>query len=633
MAFGRGAGQGRVVRFALASAWRRSRYAFHAGPLYGWRYLGPAPDRLVIAPTDLRTADPTIAHDIYAGRYVFAGEAVDVSGFSVFEVEPPSRAWAAGLHGFGWLRHLRASDLAVSRQNARALIDEWIRFQKSHDRIATDPVVMARRVSSWLAQTPLVLEGCDHGFYRRFMRSLTRQVRSLRRVAHDVPPGRPRLSVAMALAAAALSLADQNRFVRQAARFVDQELARQILPDGGHVSRNPGAVLDILVDLLPLRQAFTARGMQPSPALLGAIDRMMPMLRFFRLGDGAFAKFNGMGETELGLLAAVLAYDDARGAPVRNAPHSGYQRIDAGGTVLIADTGAPPPPALSREAHAGCLAFEMSVGRQPIVVNCGIPGPGAAALRRLARATAAHSTVTFNDASSCRFLAGGVLANRLGEVIVAGPGKVELTRLDEKRHTRITAAHDGYVDRYGIRHERRLAMRPDGLRLDGKDSFTNPSGAPLALGGKDAFAIRFHLHPAVEASRLETGEGVLLVLPDGSGFVFEAPGHDVMIEESIRLSDIRGNRRAEQIVVHGRAMQFPAVRWHFEQVAGPGHYVADAWSDEDAWPEEGSVPEADAWPEEQATSEGGPAEAEGETLSLAETELAEEVEGETPPRA
>ena len=59
---------------------------------------------------------------------------------------------------------------------------------------------------------------------------------------------------------------------------------------------------------------------------------MMPMLRFFRHGDGSFALFNGMGPTPPDLLATILAYDDARGAPVANAPHSGYQRVEAGGT-------------------------------------------------------------------------------------------------------------------------------------------------------------------------------------------------------------------------------------------------------------------------------------------------------------
>ena len=113
---------------------------------------------------------------------------------------------------------------------------------------------------------------------------------------------------------------------KRATKRLADELDRQILPDGGHISRNPGALIELLVDLLPLRQAFTARNIPPPPALLNAIDRMMPMLRFFRHGDGNFALFNGMGPTPTDLLTTILAYDDARGTPVANAPHSGYQR-------------------------------------------------------------------------------------------------------------------------------------------------------------------------------------------------------------------------------------------------------------------------------------------------------------------
>src|SRR5262249_41669514 len=66
-------------------------------------------DRLVIAPQDLRTSDATRASEIYSGRFVFAGKVVVSDARSPFEVTPPSDEWAAGLHGFSWLRHLRAA--------------------------------------------------------------------------------------------------------------------------------------------------------------------------------------------------------------------------------------------------------------------------------------------------------------------------------------------------------------------------------------------------------------------------------------------------------------------------------------------------------------------------------------------
>ncbi len=84
------------------------------------------PERLVIAPQDIRTADPTVAADIYSGYFAFDGKAVNTRGASPFDVDPPNEAWAASLAGFGWLRHLRAADTALARVNARALVGDWI---------------------------------------------------------------------------------------------------------------------------------------------------------------------------------------------------------------------------------------------------------------------------------------------------------------------------------------------------------------------------------------------------------------------------------------------------------------------------------------------------------------------------
>ncbi|MEX0852735.1 MAG: heparinase II/III family protein [Bauldia sp.] len=567
MASGSASGQGRQLRFALGAFRRALARRFHGSILYRWRYAGRTPDRLLLAPIDLRTADPTIANDVYAGRWTLGGDTIDIHGFSVFDAEPPSEAWSRGLHAFGWLRHLRASDLSLSRPAARGLVDEWIRRGRRHDAVAWEPEVVARRIMVWLSQAPLVLEGCDFAFYRRFMRSLTGQVRHLRRVAYDGAPGLPRLGVTIALADAALSMPGRPRFLKQAARRLDLELVGQILPDGGHVSRSPGAILDALVDLLPLRQAFIARGGQPSRILVSAIDRMMPMLRFMRQGDGSFARFNGLGDTATDELAAVLAYDDIRGAVPASAPHSGYQRLEATGTIVVIDAGRPPPIEYSLAAHAGCLSFEMSVGRQRLIINCGVPSADNASLRRLARTTAAHSTATLNDTSSCRFLTRDAISDWLGEAIVTGPTRVDIERGTVGDAASLILRHDGYVDRYRIVHDRRLSLSGAGDRIEGIDSFLSPTGRPVSRSGKDTYAIRFHLHPAVRATLGADGRGVHLELPDGESWAFETDAADLAVEESILLSDRRGNRRTDQVVVYGRVQQNPSVAWQLHRTA------------------------------------------------------------------
>jgi uncharacterized heparinase superfamily protein len=495
---------------------------------------------------------------------VFAGKIVNCHGRSIFDLEPPSEDWEVALLGFGWLRHLRAADTALTRANARALVEDWISNPANKRRpVARRADVLARRVISLLSQAPLVLSDTDNKFYRRYLRGLAREIRYLRFTMVDIPDGVPRLQVLIALCYAALCLANQARHIRSASRKLSDELQRQILPDGGHISRNPGALIELLIDLLPLRQTFAARNIAPPPALLNAIDRMMPMLRFFRHGDGNFALFNGMSSTPSDLLATLLAYDDARGAPMASMPHAGFQRVDAGSLTIIMDAGTPPPAHVSQEAHAGCLSFELSSGPSRLVVNCGMPTTGRENWRGFARSTDAHSTLTYNDTSSCQFVELSAMKRLLrGAPIVSGPANVETYREALANGTLLTTSHDGYLSRFGVVHRRVLMIAQDGSRVDGEDSVSPAPGGRIK-GNEPSFAIRFHLHPAVKASRLSDARGVMLVLPNRDVWTFEAVDDTVDLEDSVFLAGNDGPRRSAQIVIRQDARYAPSVRWSF----------------------------------------------------------------------
>jgi uncharacterized heparinase superfamily protein len=547
--------------------------ALNTHPLLRWRFGSTKTDRLVIAPQDLRTADATRAAEIYAGRFAFAGKVVICDRRSPFEMTPPSDEWASILLGFAWLRHLRAADSAITRANARSLIDEWITIQGSWHPVSWQPEILSRRIICWLSQSPFILQDADARFYRRFIRSLSRQVRYLRGNLGECRDGLPRLQALIALTFATLCLQGLSGQLRPTARRLIEELRAQILPDGGHISRNPGVLIELLIDLLPLRQLFSSRNLQPPQALNNAIDRMMPMLRFFRHPDGNFAQFNGMGPTPVDLLATVLAYDDARGTPVSNAPHSGYQRIDAGPTVLLMDTGKPPPVAVSHEAHAGCLSFELSWKQHRLVVNCGLPSMNKENWRQVARATAAHSTVTLNDKSSCHFLESGSVRRLLaGAPIVAGPHRVTVERTDSAEGTVLTASHDGYGKDFGVVHSRTIRIGEDGRTVEGDDHFTPADSRGFDPRRADEYAVRFHLHPSIKANRLSEGRGVILLLPDREVWTFTTQGEPVDVEESVYLAGSDGPRRAVQIVIYGHAREAATVRWSFRHTppATPG---------------------------------------------------------------
>jgi uncharacterized heparinase superfamily protein len=565
----------------LRGGLRRLAGRLNGHPLLRWSILPLKADRLLIAPQDLRTTDATRAHEIYAGRFAFAGKIVVCDGRSAFEMEPPSEEWARALLGFSWLRHLRAAESAITRANARALIDEWIAAQGAWHPLGWRPDVLSRRIISWLSQATLVLQDADVAFYRRFLRSLVRQVRYLRHTAGDARRGVARMQARIALSYAALCIAGQAKHIKSSTELLNREIEEQILPDGGHANRNPAAVIELLLLLLPLRQVFASRNEAPPQPLLNAIDRMMPMLRFFRHSEGTFAHFNGMGTTPADLVMTLLAYDDTRGAPLSNAPHSAYQRLEAAGSVLIMDTGGAPPIEESLEAHAGCLSFEFSSAKQNlIIVNCGMPATSREEWRRHARATAAHSTVTFNDASSGRFVETAAFRRVLGgSPMLGGPSRVSVSRENRSDSLLLRAAHDGYVGPYGIVHERSLALATDGKRLAGEELFLAADGGPQIRTSRDRYAVRFHLHPSIKANRLTDGRGVILMAPNKEVWIFNTyDDHTVELEDSVYLAGRDGPRRTVQMVIYGQARKRPRVVWTFQQATASGATAATTTS-------------------------------------------------------
>ena len=534
------------------------------------------PERLLIAPQDIRTSDPTIAADIVSGYFAFGGKIVNARGRSPFGGEPDSligkddprgadtQIWARQLAGFGWLRHLRAADAPGGRQRARVLVDDFLAAQgRPSLGVAWEPRVAARRMLAWLSQSPVILEGADRTFYNRFMQALATHRVVLDRQLNGGLVGDDRLLVALALAEFGLCVQGAGPLQKRGTDALAAEIAIQVLPDGGHISRNPQMLIDLLLDLLPLRQAYAARSIQAPSQVQNAIDRMMPMLRLFRHGDGTLALFNGMGLTAPELVATILAYDDVRAQALSNARYGGYQRLEAGRAIVIIDSGAAPPTAFSTRANAGCLSFEFSVGPQRLIVNCGAPEVSRANARDAARTTAAHSTLIVDDTSSCRFAGKAGLQRLLGDQILAGPTAVTAERSRrEGGDEAVALSHDGYLARFGLIHHRTLILRADGTRLDGHDELEDASKR-----GTGAFpsTLRFHLHPAIKARGLEAG-AIRLDLPDGSTWLFEADA-PAIVEPSILFAAPGGPRATTQIRVATDPATRTDVSWHFQQIA------------------------------------------------------------------
>lgn len=542
---GPGLSGARGAAYWVARLWFR-------GLFYGHSLRGRRPSALTFIPAENWPGNAERGALLSGRQLRFRNHTVNAQDAAAGTANP-GEVWLTEYHGFGWLRDLRAVGTEEARVQARTYVADWIAHNSRWNALTWRPDILAARLCNWLTHADFVSAGGDVAFAESFLDSIARQVRHLRRAARFVHGGVDQLVVLKGMVYASLCLPGGVRYLPRLLRQVSQACDRQILQDGGHVERSPAAQLEALRCLIDIRAALIACKADVPEALQRAIDRAAPMLRFFRHGDGGFALFNGADEGEPWMIDVVLTRAEARGKPLASAPHSGFERIVADRTLLLVDSGMPSRTA--PRAHAGTLSFEMSVGKQRIIVNCGAFSGRDEAWRQVQRSTAAHSTMTVDDRNSTTLRDDGTISD--------GPRNVGCQRMESDGNIWLDMSHDGYMQNAGVLHRRRIYINGAGTDIRGEDS--------LSGSGDHRFAIRFHLHPTVKASLVKDGTSVLLRLPDGSGWRMRCSGGVASLQESIYLGESREARRCEQIVINGATASGEAlVKWALTRLAKRG---------------------------------------------------------------
>ncbi len=214
----------------------------------GWVYRrllkGQLADHIVFHPWDALPRRLEEADSLLRGRFRFHGQTVDVpDGVSVFDIRPPSAAWHDALHGFAWLPALSTAGGEASRKLATNLIGQWVKRHQRYSEPVWLPHIMARRLAHIFSHGRLVIVNSEMMWRSRLFVSLREQSKMLERISGEAPDGLPRLEACAVLALSGLCLDDSPKRRDTGLARLEAEIERQILPDGGHVSRSPEALL------------------------------------------------------------------------------------------------------------------------------------------------------------------------------------------------------------------------------------------------------------------------------------------------------------------------------------------------------------------------------------------------------
>ena len=531
---------------------------------------------------------------LVAGNYLFAGTLIEAPGQVVWDVDMPDPAFEQALHGFAWMDDLAAVGDGSTRALAQAWLWGWIARFSGGSGPGWTPDLTGRRLIRWINHAFFVLRGQEHDASEAFFVSMAQQTRFLSRRWHAAAPGLPRFEALTGLIYAGLSLEGMGDRAAPAIAALARECASQIDAQGGLPTRNPEELLDVFTLLTWAAAALEGTGNAIPTAHADAIERIAPTLRTLRHSDGSLARFHGGGRGQEGWLDNALA---ASGVKTRQADglSMGYARLSAGRTSIIVDAATPPLGEASYNAHASTLAFELTSGRRPLIVNCGSGVSFGTEWRRAGRATPSHSVLCLDGYSSARL--GDADRRSAREALVDAPSHVPIEVSQAPDGMRFLGGHDGYLRTHGLTQARQLELTFDGRGMAGEDMllalndpekrlFDRVMSAKRLAG--IPFDIRFHLHPEVDASLDLGGAAVSMALKSGEIWVFRHDGtQKLSLEPSVYLEKGRLKPRAtRQIVLHGRAMDFTTrVRWSLSKAQETAIGIRDLARDELALPD------------------------------------------------
>ena len=515
-----------------------------------WRFGQRLPRQLLLLPSDAWPGSATTGKHIINGRFQFANQSFPISQWT------PERAnadWLQAVHGFDWLRSLRAVGGDGARRAARNLILDWLSHYRRWDALTWQPDLIGWRLASWISLHDFFLASADDRFRMQIFESMVKQSRYLARILPGHVRGARLISALKGQIYACLALPNSQSRLFNALTILADELPRQILPDGGHIERNPTSHALVLRHLIDIRTALRAAGFAVPDIVQHSIHVMAPVLRLYRHGDGKMCLFNGSQEGDAAWYDLLLNQSHAGNRTAISAPHTGYERLQQGRSVLIVDTGGPPPPAYDSAAHAAPLSFEFSVGRERLIVNCGDGGQPhrSNSIGQALRTTAAHSAVVLADTNAVELRPEGGIGRH--------PRQMPLQYQPNPNGKTLVVSHDGYRGNLNMVHTRQLSLSTDGEDLSGDDILTGQAGFP--------FTVRFHLHPDVKASLTGNGATVLLRTRSGAGWRFRAPGLQIQLEESVYMSHHGENaQRTQQMTLSGHSQAGETlIKWQLKR--------------------------------------------------------------------
>ncbi len=415
-------------------------------------------------------------------------------------------------HSFDFLNDLQEISKESLRIYGRELTSYWIKKNSSWKSNTWEDFILATRICNWIKNFNFFFSTADEEFKKNIFNSILKQVEHLVKNFSNLKRNSDLIRIIKALIYTSISIPSKKYYYQIAIFNLRSELAKQILNDGCHFQRNPKIHIQVLMDLLDIRSILNSTKKIVFFDLQNSIKNMSVACRFFLHKDISLANFNGTDNVNQKEIRNLMAEIPKIKKNPRELTESGFQRVDTKDTTLIVDCGIPKNYNATYKAHSCSTTFELSYKKNKIIINS-LPGLE----KKINRKTAAHSTLTLNNANAYKILK--------NEHLSRVPDKMNVKRIERYGANVIEIENYGYKNQYDAIHKRLIYIDNKGLDIRGEDNIY----CPMEI----SFDIRFYLDLNLKTLIINNGKNIVLRLPNGSGWKFSS---------SLEKLDIVSNR-------------------------------------------------------------------------------------------
>jgi uncharacterized heparinase superfamily protein len=464
---------------------------------------------------------------------------------------------AKKLHDFSWLPAL---NIKIEKELGCLIVDQWINnFSNYNDKYWTLDIITTRLIN-WISSYDIIFKNSYLVFRSKVINNIVKQAKHLFKNIYLINTGIEKIKSLATLILVGNSFEQYEEYTQFGLKNLEDELSNFIDKDGFVKTKNPEDLFWTLYFLVLVKEWLILSRKQ-TPAFINIyINSLGICFKFLRFSNGDLPLFNGANQINT---ARFYEHLESRGYEFENMENifCGYAKIKSKKIEIFIDANNPTSMLYSKNYQAGPLSFELVSNGVKFICNSGSGKNFGEELFYLSSSTAAHSTVTINDTSSCIFQKNKLIRKYFGNSLIEKHKIFKKEIKSNKEFIQYIVSHDGYHERFKILHERQITLFKNKSHIEGIDNLNCKN-----LENKNlTFSVRFHIHPDIRITKT-IGNDILLSSTNGEGWIFRGYQIPTKIEKNLYFGNPNNIKESSFILLEGKIEnENTNIIWHLEK--------------------------------------------------------------------